>query len=209
MIDLYIADGGEPLWVTAAWIALKYVVVCFALRLSPFRALLATAGMVIVSTIVLLAWDIVLPTSWELLFLVVAGVLLETGIEAAFLTWAFRVGWSWRFGLLLLANIVGLLVSVVSAESRDIERAVRAEMVPVGTTRIELMQLAPGPTLERSVEQGRDICPAGTARAVEYHVPTGVIARLLPLQERGTYGSVVIVCLDERDRVVGTQSYTN
>ena len=135
--------------------------------------------------------------------------MLETGIEAAFLICVCRVAWSWRIGLLLFANVVGFMVSVGSADTRDIENAVRAEMVPVGTTRSELLEVAPGPTLERSVGVSRDICPAGTARALEYHIPTGVMARLLPLTERGAYRTVVTVCLDEKDRVVGTDSFTD
>jgi len=207
--QIYIADGGEPLWVTSIWLALKFIVVWLALRLPALRAVLAVVAMVIASTVVLVAWEIVRPTSLPLSLVLVLFVVVETAIEAALLVWALRVAWSWKFGLLLLANVTGLVVSEVSAESRDIARAVRAQMVPVGTTRMELLQIAPGPTLERSADQGRDICPAGTARVLEYHVPTGVVARLLPLQQRGAYGTVVAVCLDENDRVMGTEGYTD
>jgi len=207
--QIYIADGGEPLWVTSVWLALKFVVVWLALRVSLPRAVLAVVAMVIVSTTVLIASEIIVPASLPLLLILVSTVVVETTIEAVVLVWVFRLAWSRRFGLLFVANVIALTVSVVVEDSRAIDKAVRAEMVPVGTTRIELLQIAPGPTLERSVDQGRDICPAGTARVLEYHAPIGVVASLLPLQQRGAYGTVVAVCLDEKDRVVRTASYTD
>jgi hypothetical protein len=97
---------------------------------------------------------------------------------------------------------------VVTAVSSDIDRAVRAQSVPPGTTRLELLQTAPGPTLERSVDVAKDICPAGTVRALEYHVPTGVIARLFPLEHR-SFSSATTICLDALDKVVETEVFVD
>jgi glycerol-3-phosphate acyltransferase PlsY len=79
VIDLYIADGSEPLWVTSIWLALKFLVVWLALRLTLLRAFLAVVAMVIASTVVLMAWEIVLPTSLPLLALLVLRVAVVVG----------------------------------------------------------------------------------------------------------------------------------
>jgi peptidoglycan/LPS O-acetylase OafA/YrhL len=151
VIDLYIADGSEPLWVTSIWLALKFLVVWLALRLTPLRAFLAVVAMVIASTVVLMAWEIVLPTSLPLLALLVLRVAVETAIEVAVLVWAFRVVWSRRFSWLLAANMIALALSVVTALSSDIDRASSAYIVPVGSTRADVVRAAGGPSLERSV----------------------------------------------------------
>jgi hypothetical protein len=43
-----------------------------------------------------------------------------------FLVWGFRVGWSPKIGLLFVANLVALALSVYTAMSSDIERLIRA-----------------------------------------------------------------------------------
>jgi len=104
VIDLYIADGGEPLWVTCVWLALKFLVVWLALRLPPLRGFLAIIVMVIASTIVLIGWEIIVPLPMALQPLLVLGVVVETAVEAAVLIWGFRVAWCRRFALLFVAN---------------------------------------------------------------------------------------------------------
>lgn len=206
MIDSYVPYGGEPLWVTCIWLALKFIVVWLALRLPAARALLATVGMVIVSTIIILAWDILLPTSLPLLALLVLGVVVETAIETVVLVWGFRVAWSRRFGLLLLANVFALGLSVVTAVSVGIDRATKALVVPVGGTRADVIRAAGGPSLERPVESQEFACSGRGVRVLEYHAPAGVIAKLLPLTDRwpGAPMSIVSICLDENDSVVAT-----
>jgi hypothetical protein len=165
--------------------------------------------MVIASTItiVLFGSEIVLPISLPLLLLLVLALVVETAIESAVLVWAFRIAWSRRFGLLLLANAFALVLSVVTAASSDIDRASSAYVVPVGATRADVIRAAGGPNLERSVESQEFACSAGSVRALEYHAPTGVIARLIPLTDRspGSPLTVVTICLDQNDRVVKTE----
>jgi hypothetical protein len=47
----------------------------------------------------------------------------------------------------------------------------------------------------------------GTA-ALEYHVPTGVIARLFPLEHR-SFSSATTICLDALDKVVETEVFVD
>ncbi len=148
--------------------------------------------------------ELVLPTSWRLLPLVVIGLAVETGVEAAFLVWAFRLAWSWRSTLLFAANAAALVLSVVTAAGTAIDNATSAYVLPPGATKSDLLRAAGGPTLERPVDGAEDVCPAGSIRAVEYHVPAGLIARLFPLSS-GSPGTVVTVCLDERNTVVKTE----
>jgi hypothetical protein len=206
VIDSYIADGGVPLWATSVWLALKFIAVWLALRLPPLRAFLAVLAMVVASTIVLVAWEIILPTSLPLLALLVLGVVVETAVEAAVLVLGFRVAWSRRFGLLLLANVLAVVLSVATAMSSDFDRASSAYVIPATATRADVIRAAGGPDLERSVDSQGIACSDGGVRALEYHAPTGTVARLLPLTDRwpGSPRTVVTVCLDENDRVVKT-----
>lgn len=200
----------EPLWVTGVWLALSYLVVWLAFRLPPVRAFLATVGMVITSTIVVIASEPLLPTPFELPYMMLLSITAQTALEAAFLVWGFRVAWSRRFALLFVANGVGMTLSVAVQASNDIERAVQAQMVPIGATRAEVLEKAPRPDLERPFDTVRDICPVGTARALEYYGPTGVIARFFPIEDRSSWGaSGTTICLDVMDRVVDTQFWVN
>jgi hypothetical protein len=118
VIDLYIADGSEPLWVTSIWLALKFLVVWLALRLTLLRAFLAVVAMVIASTVVLMAW--------------------EMSCRRRCRCWPY-------------SYCASLLLSVVTALSSDIDRASSAYIVPVGSTRADVVRAAGGPSLERSV----------------------------------------------------------
>jgi hypothetical protein len=91
VIDLYIADGGEPLWVTCVWLALKFLVVWLALRLPPMRGFLAIIVMVIASTIVLIGWEIIVPLPMALQPLLVLGVVVETAAKRPFSSGAFAL----------------------------------------------------------------------------------------------------------------------
>jgi hypothetical protein len=147
--EFYIADGGEPLWVTAIWIASKFLVVWLALRLTPLRAFLATVAMVIASTIVLIGCEIILTSLalLPLLVLLVLRVVVETAIEAAVLVWAFRIAGSGRLTFLLGANVVALVLSVFTATMSDIDRASNSYVVPVGAKLLPLMDRSPGSPL--------------------------------------------------------------
>jgi hypothetical protein len=122
VIDHYTADAGEPLWVTSVWLALKFIVAWLALRLRPRRAFLATAAMVIASTVVLIGWEIILPTLLALVPLLVLGVVVQTAVEAAVLVWALRVAPTPRLAFLLGANVIAVLLSVVMATMNDLDR---------------------------------------------------------------------------------------
>ena len=85
-----------------------------------------------------------------------------------------------------------------------IDNATSAYVIPAGATKSDLLRAAGGPTLERPVYGAEDVCPEGSIRAAEYHVPAGLIARLFPLSS-GSPSTVVTVCFDDGNMVVKTE----
>jgi hypothetical protein len=68
-----------------------------------------------------------------------------------------------------------------------------------------VIRAAGRPDLDRSVDGPEIGCSAGV-RALEYHAPAGIIAKLFPLRHRSPTGArtVATICIDQNDRVVET-----
>lgn len=99
---------------------------------------------------------------------------------------------------ILRVLIVSVLV-VGSIACFGHDRLLRAGKAEVGQHVDEVIRLAGQPDVDRRVTKGvMEPCKAGSARALEYHSPSGL--------SRGIFGlmSTTTVCFDANDRVTMT-----
>jgi hypothetical protein len=118
-IDVYIADGPEPLWVLILTVLVKYGAVWLGTKMPLPRAAAATVVMIVASTIVGVAAEFLLPSG--ALFGLPTFVVVIVAVAVATVTETLVVGYGFARGVtpriaafLVAANIISIAASWAS-----------------------------------------------------------------------------------------------
>lgn len=110
---------------------------------------------------------------------------------------------SWRrlpdeINMSIVAWLVGIVL-IGSIGCADQDRLLRAGKAQVGQHVDEVLRLTGQPDRDRRVTDGKmEPCKLGSARAFDYHSPTGFTRRVFGVESTAT------VCFDANDRVTMT-----